>query len=86
MAKETDAVKAKETILKFFKQKNLENDRISIISSLIESMIIPQSDENKEVEKLKRELNLYKSEVGPATKKFIKEEMKKLYPDSNKEN
>ncbi|MCL1938400.1 MAG: hypothetical protein FWF52_08415 [Candidatus Azobacteroides sp.] len=78
MAKETEAAKAKETIIKLFNQKNLSNERLDIINDLIKSMNnAPVAKENEGVKKLKKELNLYKQAGGVALKDYVNTQLQK---------
>jgi len=78
MAKETEAAKARETIIKLFSQKNLSNEKLDIINDLIKSMVgTPVVKENEGLKKLKKELNLYKQAGGVALKDYVSAQLHK---------
>ena len=78
MAKETEAEKAKETIIKLFSQKNLSSERLDIINELIKSMIsAPVVKEKEGLKKLRKELSLYKQAGGVALKDYVSLQLQK---------
>jgi bacterioferritin (cytochrome b1) len=78
MAKETDAAKARETIIKLFNQKNLSNERLDLLNEMIKSMIEPPIvKESDEVKKLKKEISLYKQAGGIVLKDYVNSQLQK---------
>lgn len=84
MAREVNAEKAKNDIIKLFKQENLKDERMNILFELIQSMSAPIEEKvSSKYEDIKKELEHYKKAAGSVVKEHVSKLMKEEKEQKN---